>query len=631
MESLNQKLYRSNSNTDDQTHFSPYNHEKIGSIFPFHFFEDSRICYPQDTPPEDSDFSDDPEEPLYYVTIPVRKQEKRTEEQDLKYNLGAKGIKNFSHIEMSLSMSKLRLLGESAKNMKYIRYLTVNLDKEDQSDADMRWLCNNVLKFLTNLRGLKIIDRKWKPREKTENYTSENGFKQLLYCVQRYLKKLDSLHLDIHNESRNHRFSPQFLRLATLYPTTCLTKLKHYNLSIQVIWEGLEIAPGKADFSRLIAFNKSKFLRNIKELELEIGWWRKEEKFSPSFKRSGKLALNIALKKNELPTLTSVVPGLFEHSKMLKTFHLRFRREMRESAAIFLNSLVKGISMRADTLQSLLFDLGNKEYLWSRAFSKLDFAFSGVDFAEKNNIKTLDINFHDDYYFCKESDWWQYDSDEEPREEEEQAKDLAKRDGVSYEPFTTKIIPQLTNLKSLKVHVNSEETFNDGFLSDFTSMIVEKLTQLEDLSLFFRWNDEITIRTIEDLKAFSDPKEVLPNLKTLHIDFINRERPYDRDDEDPYNSGEPIFKGNFKELENEIRKGRPETNCVVTLDGDESVYSYRIYGVNSDGEDNEDEPLFESGTDDSDENLSDFIEHDDEGNVKDDDTLINFFQSLKQD
>lgn len=50
---------------------------------------------------------------------------------------------------------------------------------------------------------------------------------------------------------------------------------------------------------------------------------------------------------------------------------------------------------------------------------------------------------------------------------------------------------------------------------------------------------------------------------------------------------------------------------VLSRDGEEAfINSYKIYALNSDGEENEDESLLESGTDDSDEDLSDEIEED---------------------
>ena len=71
---------------------------------------------------------------------------------------------------------------------------------------------------------------------------------------------------------KSQAFSAQFLRFVTRHPTTCLVNLKHYNLDLQGTWKIFQQKEKPLDFSRLIAFNKAKFLRNTKELELGANW-----------------------------------------------------------------------------------------------------------------------------------------------------------------------------------------------------------------------------------------------------------------------------------------------------------------------------------------------------------------------
>ena len=75
--------------------------------------------------------------------------------------------------------------------------------------------------------------------------------------------------------------SPQLLRKLTRGPTTNLINLRHYNLTLDE-WDifresdvenETDVKKKKpVDFSKLIAFNKSSFLRNTKELDLGISW-----------------------------------------------------------------------------------------------------------------------------------------------------------------------------------------------------------------------------------------------------------------------------------------------------------------------------------------------------------------------
>ena len=87
---------------------------------------------------------------------------------------------------------------------------------------------------------------------------------------------------------RSQEFSPQFLRLVTRHPTTYLNNLKHYDLKLLGGWrifqynfeeeeeedeneEDEEDEEKKSfDFSKLMAFNKSKFLQHTKELDLDV-------------------------------------------------------------------------------------------------------------------------------------------------------------------------------------------------------------------------------------------------------------------------------------------------------------------------------------------------------------------------
>jgi len=167
MESLKQKLYRSNSNAKDSIHFSPGTHAKIGPVFPYQPYENYKYVYKTDFPHlEDPDFSQDPEDPLPSVPIVYAdKKLKATAEQDFKYNFGVKGVKHFPHVEIEVSISRLITIKNSlhfhsnlAKHFKYLRTLTVYLDEYGR-DADITWLCNNVLKFLSNLRELKIVPK----------------------------------------------------------------------------------------------------------------------------------------------------------------------------------------------------------------------------------------------------------------------------------------------------------------------------------------------------------------------------------------------------------------------------------------------------------------------------------------
>jgi len=335
-----------------------------------------------------------------------------------------------------------------------------------------------------------------------------------------------------------------------------------------------------------------------------------------SSKRSRKLALNIDIDEKKLQRMSSVIPCLFKHPKHLETFHLYFREAMGEPAAIFFNSIVKEISMRTDTLQNLRFNLSNRQYFNDSVFANLDFVFSGADFATKNKIKTLDIHF-DRYYYFKKWNEFQYHS-EEDEEEDLTIRDrpstiktnLLLRNRPSYEPFTTQIIPQLTNLKELKVRIDSDRTVTDVFVSDFLGEIAEKLTKLEDLSFHLKLNDKMTQETFKNMRsALSDKSKSLFNLKKININFADQERYY-YDDEEPSDPRKPI-----KELLDAVREGRPEATCVVTFDDDDSFSM-----------EPEDEVC--SGSDDSDENLSGFLEENQEAQDED---YMNFLESLKHD
>lgn len=115
-----------------------------------------------------------------------------------------------------------------------------------------------------------------------------------------------------------------------------------------------------------------------------------------------------------------------------------------------------------------MLNLFSHGYFWNNAFKKLDFAFSGEGFTAKNKIKTLDIHFLPDFTqasslwanylieglsFCKDS----YDYRDEGSEEGER-EDFEDWDGHTNEPFIMKIIPQLTNLTSLKTRFSSYKT-----------------------------------------------------------------------------------------------------------------------------------------------------------------------------
>ncbi len=70
--------------------------------------------------------------------------------------------------------------------------------------------------------------------------------------------------------------------------------------------------------------------------------------------------------------------------------------------------------------------------------------FSGVKFSYELSFKEQSNESEDER--GRESE-----EEEEEGEEEEEEEEEKDSDRVCYEPFTTKIIPQLTNLKSLKV------------------------------------------------------------------------------------------------------------------------------------------------------------------------------------
>jgi len=669
MDTLKQKLYRSNSEANDSTHFPAQTHNKIGPIFPFRFFENSKLTYEEVQEREDPDFSHDPEEPLRYLAIPSQAPEDFNVNRDrnLKSNFGVEGLKNTSFLEIDLSMARKKTSEESrffslkmAKQLKYIRYMNVFFKANDHNDADVTWLCDKVLKFCSNLRELRILPSgKFDFKDKI----TESGYKRLVGCISTNLKKLESLWLPLaENESRNNgygrrraqnpiqKYSPEILRVVTRYPTTCLINLKHYNLILAGHWKIFEPNQGKGkeeeeeeedeedeedeeeeefeedeefeeeeedeeeeeeeekegenggegkkealDFSRLFAFNKTRFLRNLKEFDLDVCQWKFSREISTRSKR--KLHLRINAREKALPTIGSVVSGVFEGSKSLESFKLRFNQKMREPAAIFLGSMVKGISLRADTLQNLGFDLNNKEVLVSEAFSKFDFAFSG-DFAVKNTIKKLEVRFNDSYDF--------YGEDKNGDDQSDYGYNYFYDRGEA-EPFTTKIIPQLTNLTSLRMNFLPKGAFDYTIAFAFMETIGKKLTKLEDLGLFVKCNQLFSEDFVRDLvENASNKNAFLPNLKNIRMDFSNCEVVLEAD------RGDPINAEGAKELEDAFIAARPDAKCVITLEGGNEPMKF--YAQDSDGEENMDEPLYETDSvdDDSNEDLSDCLEKDEE-------------------
>jgi len=290
---------------------------------------------------------------------------------------------------------------------------------------------------------------------------------------------------------------------------------------------------------------------------------------------------------------------------------------MGEEEAIFFDAIVKGISARVKTLQNLKFDLDNYGYYWDEPFSGENCVFTGIDFAEKNAIKTLDVHFRPYYAFSERS-----------RPEETKLYGL--------EPFSNTILPQLTNLKSLKIHFETElkEGFCDQHAFRFLSNIAGNMKELEDLYLVFTWNKRITQRIIEEFsQIFEEKDDCLPKLKNLHIDF---------------NSCKFIKKENIKELQDALSLHRPEVQGTIIFNEYDRYEDPNEGGSDSqddsDYNDNDsdrevgsqegsgDKPIWErddyEGSDDSDdsnEELSGFL--DEEGN--DDDGYLDFVQSLK--
>jgi len=196
--------------------------------------------------------------------------------------------------------------------------------------------------------------------------------------------------------------------------------------------------------------------------------------------------------------------------------------------------------------------------------------FSNLELAPNNNIQTLDLDFKVAYLM---------------RKFEEGVK--LRRDPL--EALNTKLISQLSNLQSLRLNFDPAKNLSDEIICNLIYSIASKLSKLENLHLLFSNNLRLTDEPIHymiDQFCYTENLR-LPSIKNILIAFSYCKEV----------SGHAVEK-----LEFSLCRYRPELQSTIVLFDDAKTDS------SWNPEDLSEADWMSDDSDDSDENLMDFLE-----------------------